>query len=83
MTIGCQRAYFQLADGIVAGDPSQSPIQSIVLHFDDQATTGIGLATTPVFDAGDAWYTLDGRKLSSKPQTKGIYIRNGRKVVVN
>lgn len=28
------------------------------------------------------WYTLDGRKLSSKPAAKGIYIRGGRKVVV-
>lgn len=28
------------------------------------------------------WYTLDGRKLSSKPAAKGVYIRGGRKVVV-
>lgn len=28
------------------------------------------------------WYTLDGRKLSSKPAAKGIYIRGGKKVVV-
>jgi hypothetical protein len=29
------------------------------------------------------WYTLDGVKLSGKPSTKGIYINNGRKVVIN
>ena len=32
--------------------------------------------------SGDSYYTLDGRKLDSKPITKGVYIRNGRKVVV-
>jgi hypothetical protein len=28
------------------------------------------------------WYTLDGVKLSGKPSTKGIYINNGKKVVI-
>lgn len=28
------------------------------------------------------WYTLDGKRLSGKPTQKGIYVRNGRKVVV-
>ena len=31
---------------------------------------------------GDDWYTLDGRKLQQKPTTKGMYIHNGRKVVI-
>ncbi|MBR2101231.1 MAG: BspA family leucine-rich repeat surface protein [Prevotella sp.] len=29
----------------------------------------------------NGWYTLDGRKLNSKPTTTGLYIHNGRKVV--
>ena len=29
------------------------------------------------------WYTLDGRRLSGKPTKRGIYIVNGRKVIVN
>ena len=28
------------------------------------------------------WYTLDGVRLSGKPSTKGIYINNGRKIVI-
>lgn len=28
------------------------------------------------------WYTLDGRQLSGKPTTKGLYIYHGRVVVV-
>jgi len=29
------------------------------------------------------WYTLDGRKLQQKPAKSGLYIKNGRKVVIN
>lgn len=29
---------------------------------------------------GNVWYTLDGRKLQSKPTQKGIYISNGKKI---
>ena len=48
-------------------------------------TTAIGTLDTKTgeisFD-GEAWYTLDGVRLSSKPSTKGIYINNGRKIVI-
>ena len=30
-----------------------------------------------------AWYTLDGVKVNEKPTAKGLYIHNGKKVVVN
>ena len=29
----------------------------------------------------DSWYSIDGKKLAGEPKEKGIYIRNGRKVV--
>lgn len=32
--------------------------------------------------AGDAWYTLDGRRLNGQPSTKGLYIHNGKKMIV-
>ena len=48
-------------------------------------TTAIGTLDTTTgevsFDS-EAWYTLDGVKLSGKPSTKGIYINNGKKVVI-
>ena len=28
------------------------------------------------------WYSLDGRKLNGKPSTKGVYVVNGKKVVI-
>ena len=47
--------------------------------------TGIGEIDTTTgevsFDS-EAWYTLDGVRLSGKPSTKGIYINNGKKVVI-
>ena len=30
----------------------------------------------------DGWYTVDGCKLDKQPTAKGLYIRNGRKVVI-
>ena len=48
-------------------------------------TTAIGEIDTKTgkmtFDS-EAWYTLDGVRLSGKPTKKGLYINNGRKVVI-
>ena len=48
-------------------------------------TTAIGTLDTKTgevsFDS-EAWYTLDGVRLSGQPSTKGIYINNGKKVVI-
>ena len=48
-------------------------------------TTAIGEIDTKTgkmtFDS-EAWYTLDGVRLSGKPGRKGIYINNGRKIVI-
>ena len=47
--------------------------------------TGIGTLDTKTgemtFDS-EAWYTLDGVRLSGKPSKKGLYINNGRKIVI-
>ena len=29
-----------------------------------------------------AWYSLDGRRLNGKPTAKGVYVKNGKKVVI-
>ena len=46
------------------------------------STSGIQQATSFIIDNTPVFYDLQGRKLSRKP-SKGIYIVNGRKVVVN
>lgn len=46
---------------------------------------GIGVISTKTgtvsFDPA-AWYTTDGVRLGAKPNEKGVYINNGRKVVI-
>ena len=61
--------------------------QSITVRLVSRSgeTTAIGEIDTTTgkmtFDS-EAWYTLDGVRLSGKPSTKGIYINNGRKIVI-
>ena len=48
------------------------------------ATSGIGEKAMETIDTRPAtyWYTIDGRKLNSKPTRSGLYIYNGKKVMV-
>ncbi len=83
MTIGAFRAWFQL-NGITAGDlDAPNGINALVLNFDgDEASGIVDIDHSPlnIDHSDDAWYSIDGRKLSGKPTQKGIYIHNGRKV---
>ena len=57
-------------------------MNSFVLDFGDEST-GISLTPDPSpRGEGSEYYTLDGRKLDGKPTKKGMYIVNGRKVVI-
>ena len=57
--------------------PRFVPIQEI------GSTTGIedvrGLMSN---GRGDKWYDLNGRRLQQKPTQKGVYLNNGRKVII-
>jgi hypothetical protein len=52
--------------------------------FDGEEATGIISVHGSGFtvNGSDVWYTLDGRKLDGKPHAKGVYIQNGRKVII-
>ena len=52
-----------------------------VLNIADGAVTGISEISGQSEISGD-WYDLNGRKLQAAPTTKGIFIKNGKKVVV-
>ena len=88
VTVGSCRAVFQLHNGLTAGDlpvPGQAAARRFVLNFGDgNESTGILSLPTDSKDAKDnaAWYTLDGRRLTGKPTTKGLYINNGKKIVI-
>lgn len=47
--------------------------------------TGIGSMSTKTGEVtmdSEAWYSIDGRRIEGKPSTKGIYVNNGKKVVI-
>ena len=46
-------------------------------------TTGIQQATAEEATSGsEAWYTIDGLRVDGKPAKTGLYIKNGKKIVV-
>jgi len=48
-----------------------------------EGTTGVDLIDNgKLIIDNDGWYDLNGRRLQGKPSQKGIYIKNGKKVVV-
>ena len=76
-TLRSFRAHFY-----VPTNGSEPAARSFVINFDDEST-GINLTPDPSpRGEGSKYYTLDGRKLDEKPTTKGLYIYNGKKVVI-
>ena len=73
--IGTNKAYLQLPTSVFAGT------RSIGISYDDEDGTTSIRDLTPALSEGDgAWYTLQGQRVA-KPG-KGLYIRNGKKVVI-
>ena len=78
--LGAQRAYFKIGSDGAARTRS---ITAFNMSFGgDDETTGIISQS----DQGPVplirWYTIDGRRLSGKPSCAGVYINNGKKVVI-
>ena len=90
-TMGSCRAVFRLHNGLTAGDlptPGQANARAFVLNFGDGEATGIvdAEADSSLFtlhsSLKEGWYDMQGRRLSGKPTARGIYINNGKKVVI-
>ncbi len=86
VTINPFRAYFKIGED----ETMARQLTAFNLSFGDSSeSTGIREINTdpapspsPTGVGSGAWFTLDGRKLDGKPTQKGVYIVNGRKVVV-
>ena len=77
----------KLAEGKVFLDLNQEQAAKtrgmLGIHSGDSNTTGISdVHREPSTSAPSGWYTLDGRRLTTPPTRKGIYIRNGKAVVI-
>ena len=73
IAVGANKAWLTINTGV----PSA---RGITLVFDDE-TTKIANTNITNITNGD-WYDLNGRKLDKMPTKKGVYLFNGRKVVV-
>ena len=63
-----------------ASSPEPAPARLMIAW---NHTTGIEDGRGKIEDgSSERWYTLDGRCLSGKPTTKGLYIVNGKKTVI-
>jgi hypothetical protein len=77
-TLPAGKVYLDLRD---TSNPTPAPRLYIV---------GVDSNTTEIEDVrynkedaqNERWFTLDGRMLQGKPTQKGLYIKNGRKVVI-
>ena len=78
-TIGAQRAYFELT-GITAGEATPV-VRSITLNFGDEET-GVVPMNDVQSQKDNIVYDLQGRRWSNDQMRKGLYILNGRKVVI-
>ena len=79
VVIPANRAYLRLPSSLV------NDTKLVKIWWDDEEPSPIATAiseTSQNKDQNEDWYSLDGRKLNGRPTEKGIYIRNGRKIIV-
>ena len=77
--MGANKAYLQIpTDDYNTAMSASAPLRFV---FEDEDATGIVEVKT-VENTDDAWYTLNGVKLNGQPTEKGIYINNGKKVII-
>ena len=65
----------------LVGDSKGAWSEKVIETF-TVVTTGINNTRMPTNLRNDNWYDLSGRKLNGMPTRPGIYINNGRKIVV-
>ena len=81
MTINAFRGYFKLKN-IKLDDVSETTDGSNIDLNLDEDSDGIRSLVNTIDNSADVWYDLNGRQLNGQPVVKGLYIRNGKKVVL-
>ena len=76
-TLGANMAYLKFVTNQQLSAPQYISISGDL----GEGTTGIDNLNVNDNENGE-WYDLNGRKLNGKPAQKGIYIKNGKKIVV-
>ena len=65
---------YLIANNMTRGD--------VIPVFEEYNTTDVVDNEIMRYVENENWYSVDGRKLEGKPTRKGVYIKNGRKVVI-
>ena len=77
-TLKANSAYLELKNDLIP-----SGARGFGMIFDDGTSTAINLINSGAQNNENGmWYTLQGLRLDKQPTTKGIYIHNGKKVVI-
>ena len=78
--IGAQRAYFKIgSDGALLA----RRMTAFNIDFGGEQTGIVSISKESESQGvANGWYTLDGRRLQGKPMKSGVYINNGRKIVI-
>lgn len=86
MTIGANRAYFQLNNNFTFGESTESTasIRAFSLSYGEESgsATDIDSVNDSSSTFGASWYTLQGIPLDGQPIEKGVYIFNGKKIMI-
>ena len=77
-TLAANKAYLKVTGN---NTPASIPFRRSI-DGNGEGTTGIDAIGTDTDDANATWYDLGGRRLQGKPAQKGIYIKNGKKIVI-
>lgn len=77
-TLPAGKVYLDLRD---TSDPTPAP-RLYIVGGDNNTTEIEDVRYKEEEVQNDRWFTLDGRMLQGKPAQKGLYIKNGRKVVI-
>ena len=59
-----------------------TPAFDVELEVEYETTGIIAIGTDRAASTDNATYTLDGRRINGKPSQSGIYINNGKKIVI-
>ena len=73
VAIPASKAYLKVLKSSI----DNSPARSLTISFDDETTTGIDNVNV---NHNDNWFDLQGRRVNQP--SKGLYIMNGKKVVI-
>ncbi len=80
MSIGALRAYFQLNNYYYAAEPSSGGIKAFDLDFGEESTGVKEIFDTPKTKV-QGWYDLSGRKVDGQHLQRGLYMKDGKKVL--